>query len=215
VRTDGRKVAAWAAIVALGCAWSGPAAAADARRGAGSEPAVVGGGRTMGADELARAGRAVESVPAVTIYQARLADGTLELSDRPPAGASGAVERRSYGLAPQDAAMRRRAEAEREYWRKQADAFVERRQAREREREAERARRERPSPTVVFADLPRRAASHDGYGYDYGGPPRPEVAYPAAPFAAYGASGTHASLPPGAVQGRGGGFIGSGFATSR
>ncbi len=207
MKTFGRWVAAMGAVSVVALAWSGPAAATQTRKEARGEPAVAAGARTMGADELARAGRAVESTPAVTIYQSRLPDGTLELSDRPPTGAAGTVERRSYGLAPQDAATRQRAEAERQYWRKQADAFVRRQQ--ERDREAERAARERPAPTVVLAELPRRAAIHHGYGW-----PLPDVAYPAVPVGGHGVSGVYGSSP-GAVQGRSGGFIGSGFATSR
>jgi hypothetical protein len=209
MKTVGRWFAAAAlASVFAAAAWSGPAAATGTRKGVPVEPvepAVVAGGRTMGAEELARAGRALESAPAVTIYQARLADGTLELSDRPPAGATGPVERRSYGLAPQDAATRQRAEAEREYWRKQADAFARRQQ--ERERDAERAARERASRTVLVAEWPRRAVVHQGW-------PTPLVAYPAAPVAGYAVPGVYGSSP-GALQGRSGGFIGSGFSTAR
>jgi hypothetical protein len=205
VKQIGQVVSAAGVVAALAVAGHGVAGAAEAGKGRG-EPAVVAGARTMGADELARAGRAVESTPSVTIYQARLPDGTLELSDRPPTGAAGAVERRSYGLAPQDPAARKRAEAEREYWRSQADAFVKRQQ--ERDREAERVRRERPSPPIVVAEVPRRAVYH-GYGwlpFEFGG----AVAGPST----VGVSGTYTSSP-GAVQGRSSGFIGSGFATAR
>jgi hypothetical protein len=206
VKHIGRYVAAGGVAAVLAGAGQGVANAAEARQGARDEPAVAAGGRTMGAAELARAGRAVESTPAVTIYQARLPDGTLELSDRPPAGAAGAVERRSYGLAPQDPAARQRAEAEREYWRRQADAFVKRQQ--DREREAERARRERPPPTIVVAEVPRRAVYH-GYGWL-----PPEIAAPGFVSGGFGAVGGYTSSP-GAVQGRSSGFIGSGFATAR
>jgi hypothetical protein len=205
VKTIGRFVVGSGVAAALVGGVAGVASAADGRQGARAEPAVVAGSRTMGADELARAGRAVESTPAVTIYQARLPDGTLELSDRPPTGAAGAVERRSYGLSPQDAATRQRAEAERQYWRQQADAFGKRQQ--ERDREAERVRRERPAQTVVFAELPRRAV-FQGYGWV-----PPEV-HGSGFFGGVGASGGYTSSP-GAAQGRSGGFIGSGFSTAR
>ncbi len=205
MKTIGRFVVGSGVAAALVGGVAGVASAADGRQGARAEPAVVAGSRTMGADELARAGRAVESTPAVTIYQARLPDGTLELSDRPPTGAAGAVERRSYGLSPQDAATRQRAEAERQYWRQQADAFGKRQQ--ERDREAERVRRERPAPTVVFAELPRRAV-FQGYGWV-----PPEV-HGSGFFGGVGASGGYTSSP-GAAQGRSGGFIGSGFSTAR
>ncbi len=213
-----KRVGRWSAAVAggvgvLASAWGGSATAAETRHGARGEPAVVAGARTMGADELARAGRAVESTPALTIYQARLADGTLELSDRPPQAAAGAVERRSYGLAPQDAATRQRAEAEREYWRKQADAFVRRQQ--ERDRDAERAARERPSPSIAVVEWPRRPAYH-GYGW----PLPSDGVYPAVPtwgYGGYGVSGVSGvyTSSPGAAQGRSNGFIGSGFSTAR
>jgi hypothetical protein len=213
-----KRVGRWGAAVAGGVgalvsAWGVPATAADARPVARGGPAVVAGARTMGADELARAGRAVESTPALTIYQSRLADGTLELSDRPPQSAAGAVERLSYGLAPQDAATRQRAEAEREYWRKQADGFVRRQQ--ERDREAERLARERPSPSIAFVEWPRRPAYH-GHGW----PLPADAVYPALPtwgygaYGGYGVSGAYTSSP-GAAQGRSGGFIGSGFSTAR
>jgi hypothetical protein len=205
VQKLGQRISAAGVVAALAAAGHGVAGAAEAGKGRG-EPAVVAGARSMGADELARAGRAVEATPAVTIYQARLPDGTLELSDHPPTGAAGAVERRSYGLAPQDPATRKRAEAEREYWRGQADAFVKRQQ--ERDREAERARRDRPTPPIVVAEVPRRAIYH-GYGWlphEFGG----AVAGPST----LGISGTYTSSP-GAVQGRSSGFIGSGFATAR
>ena len=208
MKTVGRWVVAGVVVAGLASGWSRPAQATEARGGARAEPAVVAGGRTMGADELARAGRAVESPPALTIYQARLPDGTLELSDRPPAGAV-SVERRSYGLAPQDASTQRRAQAEREYWRGQADAFAKRQ--RERERDADRAAREAaPTTTLVVAGWPRRAVVGPLHGW-----PPPDVAYPAVPLAGHGVSGAYTSSP-GAVQGRStGGFIGSGFATAR
>lgn len=197
-----------AVLVAASC--GGAALAAEGRPAGRSDPAVSTGSRTMGADELARAGRAVGSTPAVTIYESRLPDGTLELSDRPPGGATGTVERRSYGLSPQDAATRQRAEAERLYWRQQADAFERRQRARD--REAERARRERPA-TIVVTEVPRRAVYH-GYGWlppEVVGP----VAGPVIGRPAFGdGSGVYTSSP-GVAQGRGAGFIGSGFGTAR
>lgn len=187
---------------------TGRVALAEGQGGA----AVSTGTRSMGIDELARAGRVVESAPSVTIYQARLPDGTLELSDRPPGGGI-ATERRSYGLAPQDAASRQRADAERERWRKEAEAFERRRQ--ERDRDVERARVDRTAPTVVIAEASRSAVYH-GHGFL---PPDvigvvPPGARPFGSNAGFGVASVYGSSP-GAAQGRSGGFIGSGFATAR
>ena len=166
----------------------------------------------MGAEELARAGRQVGATPATTIYQSTLKDGTLELSDRPPSGGATDVERRSYAL-PQDAAARERAEAEREYWGKQAAAFERRRTDREQALEQQTQRTQRPlsaPPTVVYLDG-RRGVYH-GYGW------MPPELYgagmgPGTPiFNAYSPVYTSS---PGAVQGRDSGFIGSGFGVRR
>jgi hypothetical protein len=190
-----------------------------------ADPAVTTGTRSMNADELARAGRAVAAPGATTIYQARLADGTLELSDRPPTGGASDVARHTFPL-PQDGVARQRAEAEREYWRRQADAFNRRQQ--ERERETERVRADGPSTTVVFADpYPRRVVRNQ-----WGWPQYESVSVLPAPAwgpvglgwgstpmgsaGSFGAAGSGYVGSPGAVGGRSsGGFIGSGFSTAR
>lgn len=174
------------------------------------DPAVVAGSRAIDAAALARAGRQIDAPPATTIYEARLSDGTLELSDRPPATGATAVERHSYVL-PQDSAARRRAEAEREYWRRQAEGF-ERRQ-RDRDRELERAQRVRPPQTIVVqADLGRRGVYH-GYGWV---PPDVHGGFGTMPGVPPAAVHPIYSSSPGAVQGRSeGGFIGSGFPSRR
>jgi hypothetical protein len=187
-----------------------PAAAKPAPLAASAEsPAVSTGERSMGADALARAGRQVGATPATTIYQATLRDGTLELSDRPPEGGATGIERRSYAL-PQDAAARQRAEAERDYWRGQAEAFERRRT--DRDRALEQAQRARPAqPTVIVHTDGRRGVYH-GYGwvppdlYGAGSVPGAVVVGGFAPV--YTSS-------PGAVQGRDAGFIGSGFGVRR
>ena len=212
--------------IAAGLALSaGPVLAVDlpASRAATSPNAVVGGGRAVGADEVQRAGRAVEGTPSTTIFQSRLPDGSLELSDRPPPAGATPLGQRTYALPPQSASSQR-AQAERDYWRRQAEAF-ERRQA-ERDRlaaaEAERRERARP-PQVVVAD-----GRYGVWGWGPAVPPRPPVVRPLpvdnglgpqpAPLPGpYGSNGGSAyTSSPGAVQGRPtGGFIGSGFATGR
>ena len=176
--------------------------------GTASGPAVAAGARTMSADELSRAGRRVEGTPSTTIYQARLADGTFELSDRPPGAGASDIARRSYTLPPA-APSSERAAAEREYWRGQAEAFERRRL--EREQSVARERDARRAPTVVIAQVPQRAVYH-GYGWlpdDFGGGPAGGAFVGGFGSPIYGSG-------PGVVQGRStGGFIGSGFATSR
>jgi hypothetical protein len=180
--------------------------AADRAAPSSQVPAVVAGSRSMDAATLARAGRQIEATPATTIYEARLSDGTLELSDRPPSTAASAVERHSYVL-PQDSAARQRAESERDYWRRQAEGFERRQRDRDRELERERAVRT-PRTIIVQADLGRRAAYH-GYGWV---PPDVNGGFVTLPGVPVGAVQPGYSSSPGAVQGRSqSGFIGSGF----
>lgn len=205
------SASAWAADGA-GRANAGAAApAADAvatSRAAQPAVAVSGGGRSLAASEVARIERRVEGQPSTTIWQARLPDGTLELTDRPPASSATAVQSRTYAL-PSDGQARQRAEAERAYWRKQAEAFDARR--RERDRERESAIAEAPRTVVVHTEVHRPAVYH-GYGWlppdivgGVGGG-RGVIAAGVAPVYV---------TTPGAAQGRGSGFIGSGFGTAR
>jgi hypothetical protein len=191
--------------VAKPAAAARPAAPATAVQG----PAVSAGTRSMGADELARVGRQVEATPATTIYQATLQDGTLELSDRPPSGGASGIERHSYVL-PQDSAARQRAEAEREYWRLQAEAFERRRAARD--RVLAQGERTRPAPPVVIVQSDWRRSVYHGYGWV----PPDLYGLPGGPGAVVvgGISPIYTSSP-GAVQGRDAGFIGSGFGMRR
>lgn len=185
-------------------------AAASGRSGAiPAPPAVQAGDRSASAEELARAGRAMGGTPSTTIWRSRLADGTLELSDRPPSGSASSIERRSYAQAAAPSEARQQADAEREYWRRQAEAFEQRRA--ERERNAARAQRERAAePTVVVIDGRHRVV---------GGTPDwawtvVDPSLPGLPPSAIGPS-TYSSSP-GAVKGRSaGGFIGSGFSSAR
>ena len=212
--TSGRVTGAWGLAV-LAVLAAGPAAAADRARApaegavraaapqAANRPAgLSAGGRSVAPEEVARIERRIEGRPATTIWQARLPDGTLELTDRPPAAGASAVQSRSYAL-PEDDEARRRAQAERAYWRKQAEGFEARRSERERIREQPVA----PVTTVIVQAEVERPAVYHGYGWVppvVGGGLRPVV--PVAPFYA---------TTPGAVQGRDGGFLGSGFGTRR
>jgi len=180
-----------------------PRAAPPAASAGAGTAALTAGGRTIAADDVARVERRIEARPSTTIWQARLPDGTLELTDRPPAPGASAVQSRSYAL-PSDDQARQRAEAERAYWRKQAEAFEARRSERERARERPVA----PATTVIMQADSDRPRVYHGYGWlppDVIGGSRPMVP---VVLPAYGS-------PPGAVQGRDGGFIGSGFSTRR
>jgi hypothetical protein len=185
----------------------GAAAAADAAAPSVS-PAKPPASKAAPARSSAR-GTSDPGTPSTTIYQSRLPDGTLELSDQPPpAGASGVAQHR-YTLPP-DAVARERAQAERDYWRQQAEAFEKRRV--ERERDERRAARVAPTTIVVADPYPRRYASNIwGWPQYEGGfaTPLPGIVggVPVSPV--YSSS-------PGAVQGRdAGGFIGSGFSSAR
>ena len=187
-----------------------PAGARAAAAEAGPRaPAIAAGQRAMGAETAARAHRAVEAVPSTTIWQSRLADGTLELSDQPPSQGAADVARLSYPQTRDAGASRERADAERDYWRRQAEGFEQRR--RERDRQAERARLEPPRPPMG-ADWdggPYRWV-HPGYGW------LPASGAAVVPGALWGGVSPAYGTSPGAVQGRAtGGFIGSGFSTAR
>jgi hypothetical protein len=214
-RTGGLRVAV---IVAV-CGAGGTGVASAASPGAPIGAAVVGSGRAMSADDLAQAGRAVGSTPSTTIWQSRLPDGTLELSDRPPAAGASQVGQRSYVLPTQGAA-RQRADAERAYWRKQAEDFNRRQQDRDRLEQADAERRARSQPQPVYAD----AGAQVWYGTPrvrpwppHGGPFFPPLnGAVTLPAPIQGNGGSAYTSSPGAVQGRPtGGFIGSGFATGR
>ena len=91
-----------------------------------------------------------------TIYRNTLKDGTVEFSDRPAAAGAGATHvGHSTYLVPDAADALRRAEAEREYWRKQAEAFETRNQQREAQAAAAATRR------AQAASQPARVPSYD------------------------------------------------------
>jgi hypothetical protein len=208
-----------AALASPGWAADGAAAKPPASKGTTAKPAtavrptegpaVSTGERSMGADELARAGRQVGATPATTIYQATLKDGTFELSDRPPEGGATGIERRSYAL-PQDATARQRAEAERDYWSRQAEAFERRRT--DRDRVLEQAQRGRPAPPTIIVHTDGRRGVYHGYGWV---PPDLYGAGSAPGAVVVGGFAPVYTSSPGAVQGRDAGFIGSGFGVRR
>jgi hypothetical protein len=216
-----------ASLIVAACMAGGAGVASAASPGTPIGAAVVGGGRAMSANELAQAGRAVGSTPSTTIWQSRLPDGTLELSDRPPPTGASQVGQRSYVL-PTEGVARQRADAEREYWRKQAEGFNRRQQDRDRLEQADAERRARSQPQPVYADTGApvwygapRVRPWPGHGGPYFPPTFPPPFPPAngavtLPGPVQGNGGSAYTSSPGAVQGRAtGGFIGSGFATGR
>ncbi|NLD54786.1 MAG: hypothetical protein GX652_09025 [Burkholderiaceae bacterium] len=133
----------------------------------------------------------------VKIFRSTMPDGSVVLSDKPAAGAR-TVASDTIVLAAAAGA----ADAERDYWRQQAEAFNRRQAMRDAERDRARGQ-----------GIPPMAMHHQD-----------DVAYPA-----YVVGGGHPAKPivplrhvprvyrssPGAVRGRDGGFIGSGFSTAR
>ncbi len=133
-----------AGSIALCAASLGPmsAWAATTALTAGAVPAAVAAPRGDGA--------------MTTIYRNTLKDGTVEFSDRPAAAGDGAANvGHSTYLVPDAADALRRAEAEREYWRKQAEAFETRNQQREAQAAAAATRR------AQAASQPARVLSYD------------------------------------------------------
>ena len=134
------------------------------------------------------------SAATLTVYESRMADGSVVVGDKPAAGAK-SVRNHRYDYTPADKAH---VAAEREYWRQESHAFSQRHQARE--------------YGTWRGGYPAPAAMGHGYhgwqgGYYYPGAGRPLVPQ-------------HLVQPtyttsPGAVNGRGAGFIGSGFSTAR
>jgi len=138
--------------------------------------------------------------PVSRIYRSVARDGSVTFGDQPLAG-SQAVEIRSFAASTDPAGIEA-ARQQRDYWRAQAQAFEERRRAREQEeREAQQARilaaeRERlvQVPTRIYSRGPNFFAG------------------PSVPMSMV--SPTYSSSP-GVPGGNGAGFIGSGFATAR
>jgi len=144
---------------------------------------------------------AVVSTPAaaaetVKIFRSTMPDGTVVLSDKPAAGAKSVATDTFVLTAPRGA-----AEAERDYWRREAEAFNRRQAARDEEQRPSYRSSRHHGDDVAMADesVP---AYYGGYHVS-----RPIVSLHKVPR-------TYASSP-GAVRGRDGGFIGSGFSSAR
>ncbi len=160
------------------------------------------------------------------LYKVTRPDGSVLFTDQAPDRPGIAVDRlRLPRTGPAPAAPS--AEQSRRYWAEQDRAFQARHEARRQADEAREVRlaeeRRRAGPTAAEAWPPRRVR-----------PARPVWGYPAYPVdmhqygANYGVGGSVGVGPgagapgvaspytssPGAANGRGGGFIGSGFATS-
>lgn len=131
----------------------------------------------------------------ITVYESRMPDGSVVVGDKPAAGAK-TVRNHRYDYAPADKAH---VAAEREYWRQEAHAFSQRHQARE-------------YGTAGRGGYPAQAAMGHGYHGWQGGYYYPGVGRPLVPQ--HLVQPTY-STSPGAVNGRGAGFIGSGFSTAR
>ena len=132
----------------------------------------------------------------VKIYRSTMPDGSVVLSDKPASGAR-TVASDTIVLAAAPGA----ADAERDYWRQQAEAFNRRQEMRDAERD--RARIQSVPPMAMHHP-------HDmGPTYAIGGghATKPIVSLRHVPR-------TYRSSP-GAVRGRSAGFIGSGFSTAR
>ena len=146
---------------------------------------------------LMAAGTAATAAETVKIYRSTMPDGSVVLSDRPASGAR-AVASHSYVLkAPKGA-----AEAERDYWRRQSDAF----NLRQQQQDVQEPRR-RMSP-LLAGDAP----SHEDAWLPVAVYPGHHASRPIVPGYAVP---RHYGSSPGAVRGRSSGFIGSGFSTSR
>jgi len=122
-----------------------------------------------------------------TIYRNTLKDGTVEFSDRPAAvGAGAANVGQSTYLVPDAAESLRRAEVEREYWRKQAEAFETRNQQREAQAAAAATRRaqQAASQSVRVSSSETELLPRTVY-YVHGRPVTRMVAPPIVPGAGY------------------------------
>jgi hypothetical protein len=164
-----------------------PAAATSQRATASSRRAAA----SLGDDSPAP-----RAAGATTLYHAVLPDGSTFVGDRPPEAAQ-SVRTLSYPF-PQGARIEARAEARRQYWREQAEAFNERQ--RERDREAAQQRQVREMGRSLAKATPdvycmRPVARRDIVFAPPGYVPVPPVY----------------TSTPGAVRGRDSRFIGSGL----
>jgi len=166
-----------------------------------SSRSAVGSGRRLTGVLLmvaasAMAGTAL-AAETVKIYRSVMPDGSVVLGDKPSAGARSVATDTIVLTAPRGA-----AEAERDYWRREGEAF----NLRQQRRDAAQAPARRMAPSyrdemAMYGDEWRPLAT------SYGNPGRPLVPLDQVPQP-YTSS-------PGAVNGRSSGFIGSGFSTAR
>jgi len=161
--------------------------------------AATGAGRILSGISLA-AVLAGLSIPAgaaetVKIYRSSMPDGTVVLSDKPTTGAKSVASDTFVLTAPRGA-----AEAERDYWRRQAEAFNRRQEMRDGEQRPS-IRSSRPS-REEFAMYREPEVIHHGY-------------HAAQPLVSLSRVPPNYASSPGAARGREGGFIGSGFSSAR
>ncbi len=139
------------------------------------------------------------SAATLTVYESRMPDGSTVVGDKPAKGAK-TVKTHRYDYTPSNKAH---VEAEREYWRREAHAFGQRFQA---SQASQYSTWRAPTPVPQPGYYPP-----SGYGGYYG-----SYYYGAGlPPVGQGAIQPSYTTSPGAVNGRGPGFIGSGFSTAR
>jgi hypothetical protein len=130
----------------------------------------------------------------VKIFRSTMPDGSVVLGDKAVQGAK-SVSTDTIVLTAKPGA----ADAERDYWRQEAEAFNRRQEM----RDAERDRRAYPQYPPLAMD------HHAPPVFVVGG------GHAAKPIVSLRKVPRHYVSSPGAVRGRSGGFIGSGFSTSR
>lgn len=133
----------------------------------------------------------------VKFFRSTMPDGTVMLSDKPAAGAKSVVTDTVVLTAPRGA-----ADAERDYWRLQSEAFNRRQALRDGEQQrSSQSNSYRQNGDVAMYDE-SMPMYYGGYGVN-----RPIVSLDKVP--------RHYTSSPGAVNGRDGAFIGSGFSRAR
>lgn len=143
---------------------------------------------------VAAAGPAV-AAETVKIFRSTMPDGSVVLGDKPSTGARSVASDTYVLTAPRGA-----AEAERDYWRRQSEAFNMRQQRRDAMPVPRRPRQ--IDDMAMYEDTLQPA------GVYYGAPP----GRPLVPLSRVRPEYTSS---PGAVRGRSSGFIGSGFGSAR
>jgi len=135
------------------------------------------------------------SAATLTVYESRMPDGSVVVGDKAAPGAK-SVRTHRYDYTPAD---RGQVAAEREYWRQESLAFAQRHQARE-----YASQRRGGYPPAAMAPDQGYPGWYGGYYHGAGRPLVPQsLVQP------------NYTTSPGAVNGRGPGFIGSGFSTAR